>query len=677
MFKNPDELHQLLEERRAAASQTRRLLVRSNTQYQCYYQGLQWFYTNYGPGTNQTATTGRRMTNWDPDSPALRATVNRMSKHIIRAAAATHPEDLYVDVFAPDSDSGIDSANTANVLERLSNCSVDNAGVLAQARDGQFARCVCGTWGIGYYIADEVREVDGQQIPDKRVRCFTFDPSRLILDPANPARTLSDHDEVIFEDVWTVHKLKRVFPQMKFDEERMATIGSIMSQEIQMNALSNGSLYQNYRKYSTTKGAIVTQTHVKDETGRFTTMFISVKGEKGEECVNFDDPYSPFGATGLPLFLLHGHRRPMSPWSMGEGHMTKDDQDRLNLLMTQYFRMLRDNGGFQWIFDKRLIPKGTSEEQFRASFSNRIANVIMVESRAEKGLMDPKLQQYPSPPQFLMDDADRFQGEMQQQAFRSPLNMGVGAKTHIPDATNARMLEEADQVFGIRVQEDKATYEEMLRVLTATNLRLFKEGNPGTLVALRNEGFDDGDFAALLGVDDYTLSGFALKVRESKIRYRSVQAKQQALSEAAQLQAVNGMQYRMALAEWDIPVTASDQQMQQELTRAIHGLLNGQPWQPLPLGEYGQVALTLLRRALWDRRAKNDPQVKMAIIEAIVMQEQAIAHEQALIQPTVPNSGQPQQDVVEGQQSATIGDILNELNTPSGSQAGQPVPAGA
>ncbi|MCF1193524.1 hypothetical protein LRR18_18200, partial [Mangrovimonas sp. AS39] len=71
-------------------------------------------------------------------------------------------------------------------------------------------------------------------------------------------------------------------------------------------------------------------------------MYASYRNHKGEfKTQNFDNPMSPFGGNGLPLGLLHGHRRPGSPWSIGEAGMLKQDQDRLNLLITLYHRILR------------------------------------------------------------------------------------------------------------------------------------------------------------------------------------------------------------------------------------------------------------------------------------------------------------------------------------------------
>jgi hypothetical protein len=63
-------------------------------------------------------------------------------------------------------------------------------------------------------LGNKSMQVDGQQatIPDKRIRAFGFDFTRLILDPARMSAPLCDHDEVIYSDVWTAAKLKRVLP---------------------------------------------------------------------------------------------------------------------------------------------------------------------------------------------------------------------------------------------------------------------------------------------------------------------------------------------------------------------------------------------------------------------------------------------------------------------------------
>lgn len=659
-FKNPSQFSDFRKDAAQAAIQTRIQNARVISQSQSYYQGAQWWQNNIVSGHNRNPTgTGRLWTDMNPDSNRFRATVNRMTKHVIKAAAATFPEQLYVDVTQSDADPGIDGGYAAQVIEQAANIGIDYSNMLEVCREANFNRCVAGTWGFGWYIDTGVLSVDGQEVPDKCLRAFSFDTTRLILDPANQSRDLHQHEYVIYEDAWTLDKIKRVLG-ITLDPDKCSTIGRLMSNELMMNTISQNQLYAQYKLHSQTKGAMVSQSHFRDMSGRFSRMYVDVQVENGEyKPVNFDSPETPFGGDGLPLFMLHGHRRPGSPWSIGEGQMTKDDQDRINVLMTFYFRWLQASAGFHRLVDRRNFPRATTDEDIRRQMSNRVGGVTIYEARGEKGIPEPKLEQFPSPPQFLMEDAARFESDMGQQASRSPMNFGLGFKSHVPDASNQRALEEIDQVLGIRVKEDAAEYSKAITCLVGTTIKLVKEQAPGTIVSLRSEGFGEAEFGVLLTADEYD-PGCNIRVRESSIRFRSIQSRQQALDQAAALKFVGPMEYRMEQASWDVPLTAADNQMFMSLRKAVHLLLSGQPWQPLPLGMYNEVALSLLRRALWDKRAEANPQIKQLVIEAIVSQTQAVGMEQALAAGPQEQTEAPQQEAAE-QQPTTLGGILSEM----------------
>lgn len=678
-FKNESELAEFKKDADQAAIQTRIQNARVISQSQSYYQGAQWWQNNIVSGQNRNPTgTGRLWTDMNPDSSRFRATVNRMTKHIIKAAAATFPEQLYVDITQSDSDPGIDGGYRAQVIEQAANAAIDYTDLLEKCRDANFNRAVAGTWGLGWYIADGFRELDGEQIPDKCLKAFSFDTTRLILDPANANRDLHQHEYVIYEDAWTIDKIRGVLG-IELDPNKCATIGRLMSNELMMNTISQNQLYAQYKLHSQTKGAMVSQVHLRDITGRYSRMYIMVQMEGDYKVVNFDNPETPFGGDGLPLFLLHGHRRPGSPWSIGEGQMTKDDQDRINVLMTFYFRWLQSSAGYHRLVDRRNFPKAVTDEDIRRQMSNRVGGVTIYEARNDKGIPEPKLEQFPPPPQHLMADAAQFESDMGQQASRSPMNFGVGFKSHVPDSSNQRALEEIDQVLGIRVKEDAAVYSQVVECLVGTTIKLVKEQSPGTIVFLRSQGFGEDEFKVLLASDEYEPS-CNIRVRESSIRFRSIQSRQQALDQAAQLQFVSAMDYRMEQASWDVPLTSADNQMFQSLRLAVHQLLGGQPWRPLPLGEYGEVCMNLLRRALWDKRAKENPQVQQAVMQAIVLQMQAKAMETRM-QAEAEAPPQPQQVGPVGQEpttGGTIGDVLSALNSPGGgspSGATQPVAA--
>lgn len=676
-FKDEKDTLDFLNERRQASSATRRHVANTNAICNCYVQGLQWISRSVFRDLGVHGTE-RRLTDWNPDSTSMRATVNRITKHVVKAAAATFVSKIEVEVTPPDSDTGLDSSFAAQTIENLCANVIRSAGMVAQARDAQFYRCVTGAHGLGMYIQEGTRAVDGQEVPDKQVRCFSFDPIRLMLDPANTSRRLSDHDEVVYEDAWPIQKIRRVFGDKIaawLEEQSLSTIGQLMNFEIQMNALSGGQLYSDYARHSNTKGAMVSQIHCRGPSGRHDLMYVCVRPSKeGIKCVNIDDPRSPFGGCGLPLFLLHGHRRPMSPWSVGDVSMMKDDQDFLNSLRTMYMRMLQTNGGQFWTVDKRHFPDKTTDQEIRSKFSNRINNVVVMQSRAERGVPDPKLHVYPPPPQFLMEDYRAGESDMREQVALSALNYGQ-VKTHVADETNRRALEESGQVLNIRVKEDAETYTECCGVLVGTELMLMREENPGTLVRLADDGFGPEEFEALLQTDPYSVARL-VTVRDSSARQRSLESKTMALNNAAALKQITPTEYRRELAALDIPLTSDDATINAELTKRVDQLLNGKPWRPLPLRAANEICLSLLERALFDPRAKNNPQVEQAVIEATVAQMQAQAAVMALMAgPQATTGGGQEGGLDDGQGSDTLGSVLNELAGVGPGSSPQPVAA--
>lgn len=670
-FKTAQDVLDFRKSAEQASSVVRLHNARSTTQAQCYYCGLQWWHAYLASGNAVATTTGRHFTTYDPDSERIRVTVNRVYKNVNQAAAATFPKNIYVDVYPPDSDPGPTAGFKAQTIESAANCAIDYSGLIDAARDANFNRCVAGSWGFGFYISNEMRTVDGAEVPDRCVRAFEFDPGRLILDPANTNRDLSKHEYVIYWDAWTLEKIKRVLG-VSLRPEDCKTLGQLMSHELMMNTISSGQLYGQYRQYSGSKAAIVSQVHVRDGTGRFSKMYVVISEAGGDRVVNFDNAESPFGGNGLPLYLLHGQRRPASMWSIGEGQATKEDQDRINTLMSFYFRWLKASCGFTWIVDKRNFPRDTSEEGIHNRITNRLGNILITENKAEKGVPEPRAQALPSPPQHLIDDAQKFETDLQQNAFRSPYNTGVGAKSHVPDQTVARLLEEGDRVLGIRVAEDAEALGRSISLLAATVVRFVQEETPGTLVALRKWGFGEEEFGALLGTDWYDM-GCSVIVRESSIRFRSIQSRKTDLDRTAELRFIGPMDYRAELAAMDTPITSADNQMFTAIGKAVYRLLGGEPWQPVSLGEYNDVALKKLRLALFDRRAVENPEIRMLVSEAIVLQERAVAMEQML--RSVPQEA-TMSDSTQGVPQGTLGDVLNEISG-AGPAQGAPQPAAA
>lgn len=669
-FSNSESLIAHVEEVRRADAPSRENFADGAGRAQSYYVGAQWLQSNVPLAVLQRQDgLGRYLTDWNPDSSKLRATVNRVTKYVTKEAAATHPDTFEIDGTAPESDPSLDAENKARTLEDLANITVGLSGFLAQAQDANLNRAIAGSWGLQCYIDTYDRVVNGQKVPDKCLKVAAFDPARLVLDPACTSRRLADHDEVIYEDTWTLTKVQRVLG-VKLDPDKMPEFGTLCAHECNMSRLSRGALYAHYTAYSKTKATRVAQVHLKDATGRFGLMYTLYQDEEREWKVhNFDAPESPYGGNGLPMVLIHGHRRPGSPFGIAAGQMTKDDQDRMNLLWSQFFRHQQKYGSPQVVVDKRLFGQEVSDDEVAQKFTNKIGSVVVTNQRGEKPIDGPSYLTPPQPPPYIADISEKFEADMQQQVARAEGHFGLGAKSHVPYQTTERLLEEADQILGIRVREDARAYEDLLQVAVGTVVKFVQDDVPGTLVNLNDKGFGQDEFATIVGTDSYDLNGCVLKIRESSVRYRSLASKQQSLDTALVNKAIDPMLWRGELATLDIALTTIDNQMQREIARKVQRLVLGEDWQPLPLGEYNVFALTTLRRALFDRRVRDDPAQTARVTEAIVLQEQAVAMEAALQasdgQTGLSSPGQPQE---EQQPPDTLGSLLQQV----GGQQGVP-----
>lgn len=658
-FKDEKEANKWLDDAVSAAKGYRSALAKDMGINRCYYEGMQWL-TQGASYTSGNAQMTRLFSNYNPDTNKLRVTVNRTTRFCIKAAAATSPEKIYADVIPSESASSISELGRAQTLESLLNLSVDSSNYLDMRRDANMSRSIVGTSGAGLHIKSGKRKVvmDGQEVeaPTKEIVAFEFDPSRLILDPYNPNRSLAQHDYVIYVDVWTKDKLKREF-NLDLDDKDLQPIGKLATTEVTMASFTNGRMYSRYLHHAKTLGATVYQIHCKGETGKFDYMYIVVeKARNGRMWVNMDNPLTPFGGNGLPLELFHGHRRPDSPWSIGDVAMMRDDQDKMSLTASLVYRMLQKNAGFQVILDKRTIPKGVSDDEMAGKFSNAVAGLIPLEmGRREENKMSPSIMQYPSAPPVVMEMMRESSMEMREQTFRSEGNYGQ-VKTHVPDSSYQSAIEQADQVAGLRVGEDVRADQRLLHVMLCTQIKHVQEGSAGTLAMLTRNGFDQDDIIALLNTDPVD-PAVSVTIRESSVRYRSPSERKQDLNNALTAQAISPSEYRFAMADdLDTPATRTDRAMIANLRKLIARTVAGQPWQPISLGHpAGQWAIDEMRQEALNCMKDNNLEAVDRLNQGIMAQVQIDAP------PMPPMEGGQEAAEPEEAMPATIGELYNKM----------------
>lgn len=639
---------------------------------QSYMIGIQWISDNYRL-PNGARGLGRYMTDYSPDSNTMRVTVNKVTEYVIKARAATYPNDLSVDVVPSEAEYGIDSIAKSRVVESVANAAIDQSSLLTFAQMTNDARSVSGSHILGLYIQTKKRQMSGengqvQEVADAEVKATCFEPYRLILDPANFSPNLRDHEDVGYYDVWEINKFRRAFGDMLadagiiIDDDKLQTIGQLAPIEVEMGRLSRGQLYQDFQTYSKSKGLIVQQWHFKDPRGRFSQWYLMIDTEQtGLKCLNFDNPESPFGGDGLPFVHIRGHAKPRSPWGIGDVAMLRDKQDRLNLISSLTYRIIQKSAGHQWLVDLRAFPHAMDVDTIRNKFTNVVAGLVDYKPQSDRNTVNkPELVTTPPPQPIMLEMAEKIaEDDMQASVFRADINYGVG-KSHVPHATNELLVREAGQVLGIRAAEDAQAYEQLIQVLTGTVIKLAQAGSPSVLGKLQQVGLGEQDFATISTVDP-EYPACTISVRQGASRYRSPTEREAVMDNALTNQAVTPMQWRMAKAtDVDAPLFNADRRMAKAIMDKVDTLVNGSPWVPAFLGEYAEYAMSLLREAALDRRVQQNPQLGQLVMQAIQTQMQMNMQEMAMSQPP-----QPEQDGLrEGEQeptlqSSSIGELLS------------------
>lgn len=620
-------------------------------------------------------TLGRHLVNLNPDTPKLRVVLNRIPRFIHETAAATFPDMIDYSIMPPERDYGPEAALRASVLESTLAKAVKYTKFLDSARECNYRRCIDGIHGIGLNATFAPRAVGEGEEMDCAVKTFTFDPHRLVLDPGNQSLDLWDHEYVIYREVWTASKVKRVYG-VELDPSDLRPMGELLPQEMAMHSLSQGRLYKYLQQFSETKSAVVYQIHVKDNAGRFSRMAIGIETQRGKLWPSFESQESPYGGNGLPLMLLHGYREPDVMTSQSDVALLKTDQDQINLLRTMFARIHQKQAGFVW-----MVPKGSMDgerDDYRSQFNNYVAGIIEYKpGTQDRPIPPPNLVNFPSPPPYLQDVISMHQErDMPAQIHRNPISVGA-TKSHVPDSTFQSALQAAGQVLGNRQREDTARYEAFGEVMLGTYVKLVQEGRPSVLVQLRREGFDDTDFSMLHTIDPY-YPGCSIKLAERSIRFRSTEQKEDSLNTAAQLQMVSPEEYRLGRAALDSPITEDDRYYHAQARKWAMMVMMGTEWQPRSLGRATSFFLNAFQNAMLDRRAEQDPAALDRLNRAVAMIMESmnaeISAKAAAENPQPPAAEQAaaQTQQQEMPQEVNIADLLTMMESGAGGQMTQP-----
>lgn len=569
-FDTPDEVTEFTRESRAAAEPVRNALARNRAIASCYYIGRQWIsrtLTRRGEDAVREAASGAGIR-----SPhEFNVTVNRVTKYITLAAAATHPRALFVDVLPEDHETDLSAQRRSRLEERGLNMMIESSRLAECAQLANVRRSLFGDRVLGLHMGGN------------RITPFEGPADYLTIDPGNSARSMEDHEYVIYSDVQTADAIQAAYG-VDLRRDTLRTVGELTPVEQQFAAWSNNLLYQNFRHYSKTKGAIVHHLHVRDIRGVFNRMYVVIEAAGDDiRCVNFDSPETPFGGNGLGLGVLHGLPQPEGPWSVSDFDMMKYEQDSLNTFRTFAMRMMRSSSLLTYLVDAKSMGRDATDEQIARRITNRVGGVIKYDSGPKGDWRPPQVMTMPAIPQEMPILEDRSENSMRSQVFRGGIHEGQ-LQPRVPASSLHRGVDELERPMSQRAEGDIAVYKHLSTVMLGTIIRHIQQPRMDvastTLGTLGRGGFQAEDFAVLVDLDPAFPAG-KVKVRDSSVRYKSQREKRLELDAAVDRGVITAESYRRVLAvEHDTPLSDRDRQIGEWAERTALNIMAGQPFEP-------------------------------------------------------------------------------------------------
>lgn len=590
-----------------------------------YYLGSQWLTQRRGGSYRIQERIDRKFPNYAAEQGPIRAVVNRTTRNTINVASATNPEKFEVDATYSPYNVDSDVRNSAYAIEAFTNKIIESSSLLDAARRANFERTVCGVHGVGVCIEG----MGG----DKKLRCFDFDASRLALDPGVTSMDLRDHQHVVYSEVVTIYKLKRMFGEewveANIQPKKLNTVGQLMPLEVAFARISNGGLYARYAEHSNTPAVRVSWLYSKDEYDRFGYLYVCVDANTGEPLLaNEGDTTNPYGGCGLPFVLLRGHTRPGTRLPISDVGMMMGDQDRLNLLATLFLQQAYNYvAGQQWIVDKRAFGRQKSDPDAISEEMNRRVILMDGSSNAAKPeLITPK---EPSANlQMLMQSSE---DSIRQQGFRSEASEGR-LKSHVPTTVFQQTQDLANLPLDDRISSDVMAYESLIEVMAATGISLMQGGSPRHASLAVAAGLSNTELGYLSQVNPYELP-VHITLRQQAIRKRSRAQRRQDLVDAVSMQAVTPEELRFVMAqELDTPLSEGDKRAAKYASLVATQVRDGEEYVPASLGEYSGYVIRAMRWLLMEDRTAQIDGAKARLEAGIVAQRMHDVEQEAEIQ---------------------------------------------
>lgn len=649
---NRQQVEQFVKEARTQSDAVRDRLARKAALGHCYYVGKHWVNEKWLGRDWQTfrdhasAAAAR-----EPD----RVAKNICDRHLIKIAAASFPVRIEPQVRTSYRDYSPYGAFVAQCNEDLASLMVERSGLVYRARNAVMRRTLSGQHLIGLQLRRRASSivVDGaeERVADTELRAFDAGMYRMSLDPGNESIDLHDHEWAVYSDVWTETRIRRELG-VTLKPEQLRPLGELTPTEQAAWFHSEGRAFAGYRQHSKSPAAIVHQVFVKGSHDRFDQFFVMIEPTEGDMAMVGEDDENPYGGNGLPFVRLNGYIPGEGAICLSDFDLLKQHQDSLNLFHTQKMRLGRKNAGTQWLVDKQAYPNTSGAGEIRSQYTNDPFGIVLYDSRGNRKANPPQAAQMPSPPPFFDNVVAEMETTMMESSFR-PGSFHGEVKSHVADAVVRRTMEAAGDVFGQRNVQDQDAYRRICQVLLGTAIRLVQERSVGTIVALGDAGFGPDEFAAIAG-QDYRNPVGELTVREGAARFQSPTAKREALDSAMSIQAIDPMDYRIAiLNDLDTPLAERDRAAKAFAQKAVLDILNGQPFEPMPLSPTSHgILLAEFETAMLD--PKMPIEGRRAIGQAAMLQQQMMAP------PPEAGMGDPAQPEPSAMDMASPADLLGQ-----------------
>lgn len=614
-----------------------------------YFSGLQWHVPGRRIGERYLNSDGRLALNYNPSSPQIRVMDNFTTQFTQLTEASTFPVTLPVQVKPFDHDITTGANELAQIVRQVIEREKPFWRADQAARHANFMSSITGGWLIVVELARETADVDGRTIGDWTLRWRTCPATDLILEVHREDVDLRDHDLVILKQIWTLPKLRRMYG-IEIDPNDATPIKDLAEQYLKANRISGNRLYRDYREHSEKPGVCVYQMHHKSDpmSGRFDQMCVVMEGNPGGEyrsktLLNSDDMESPFGFDGLPMALVNYFKRVGSPIGNGATHQMMSDQDRQNLSATLYTLGLAHSAVPTWLIDTRVV----SRDQFSGTIGNGIGSPIFYRGRpTNEAAQPPTSIRTADPSPAHLQIMDRIPEQARNKVHRSALHMGIG-KSHVPDTTTERLLDESGKVLDEVVETHASIYADLYRVSIGTVRKAIDTGAPTMLRRWSENGFTAEHLMVFKRMDAHRF-GLEINVPREAVRMRSSLEKERNIVSAVSLNnpLITNHEARYALAmDAQSPITQADNRVIQFAQRSAERVLAGQEWEPMPEIDH-DIVLYVFRQALYSYDGE-DRDAKARLIRAIKAQS-SVRNDELTAAQTIQNGGQPPGPVQSG-----------------------------